>query len=87
MHELLLCVVASVYFGDGPKPGIRAEDEVANRDDLFNVAGLKKFNYIASFGFQEERYLNSWKTFLQCEKNVESVKEASRKNDRVSLFL
>ncbi|MBC8525182.1 MAG: phosphotransferase [Chlorobium phaeobacteroides] len=61
--------------------------EVANRDDLFNVVGLKKFNYIASSDFHEERHLHSWKTLLQCEKNVESVKDAIRKNDRVSLFL
>lgn len=41
VHELLLCVVASVGFRDGAEPGVRAEDEVANRDDLFNVVGLK----------------------------------------------
>jgi hypothetical protein len=61
--------------------------EVANRDDLFNVVGLKKFNYIGSSDFHEKRHLLSWKTLLHCEKNVESVKEAIRKNDRVSLFL
>jgi len=61
--------------------------EVANRDDLFNVVGLKKFNYIGNSDFHEKRHLLSWKTLLQCEKNVESVKDAIRKNDRVSLFL
>jgi hypothetical protein len=61
--------------------------EVANRDDLFNVVGLKKFNYIANSDFHEMRHLLSWKTLLRCEKNVESVKEAIRKNDQVSLFL
>ena len=61
--------------------------EVANRDDLFNVVGLKKFNYIANSDFHEPKHLRSWKTLLRCEKNVESVKEAIRKNDRVSLFL
>jgi len=61
--------------------------EVANRDDLFNVVGLKKFNYIANSDFHERRHLLSWKTLLRCEKNVESVKEAIRKNDQVSLFL
>ncbi|NTU68305.1 MAG: phosphotransferase [Chlorobiaceae bacterium] len=61
--------------------------EVANRDDLFNVVGLKKFNYIANSDFHEEKHLRSWKTLLRCEKNVESVKEAIRKNDNVSLFL
>ena len=61
--------------------------EVANRDDLFNVVGLKKFNYIANSDFHEERHLLSWKTLLRCEKNVESVKAAIRTNDQVSLFL
>jgi predicted metal-dependent phosphoesterase TrpH len=61
--------------------------EVANRDDLFNVVGLKKFNYIANSDFHEKRHLLSWKTLLRCEKNVESVKAAIRKNDQVSLFL
>ncbi len=61
--------------------------EVANRDDLFNVVGLKKFNYIANSDFHEERHLLSWKTLLRCEKNIEAVKEAIRDNDRVSLFL
>lgn len=61
--------------------------EVANRDDLFNVVGLKKFNYIANSDFHEQRHLLSWKTLLQCEKNVESVKAAIRTNDKVSLFL
>lgn len=61
--------------------------EVANRDDLFNVVGLKKFNYIANSDFHEPRHLLSWKTLLRCEKNFESVKEAIRKNDQVSLFL
>ena len=61
--------------------------EVANRDDLFNVVGLKKFNYIANSDFHEQRHLLSWKTLLRCEKNVESVKAAIRTNDQVSLFL
>lgn len=61
--------------------------EVANRDDLFNVVGLKKFNYIANSDFHEPRHLYSWKTLLRCEKNVESVKQAIRSNRHVSLFL
>ncbi len=61
--------------------------EVANRDDLYSVVGLKKFNYIANSDFHEERHLLSWKTLLRCDKNTEAVKEAIRTNDRVSLFL
>jgi hypothetical protein len=34
--------------------------EVANRDDLFNVVGLKKFNYIANSDFHSPRHLRVW---------------------------
>lgn len=61
--------------------------EVANRDDLFNVVGLKKFNYIANSDFHEKRHLHSWKTLLCCHKNSESVKAAIRNNDQVALYL
>ncbi len=61
--------------------------EVANRDDLFNVVGLKKFNYIANSDFHEPRHLYSWKTLLRCEKNIEAVKAAIRENAGVSIYL
>lgn len=61
--------------------------EVANRDDLFSVIGLKKFNYIANSDFHEARHLYSWKTLLHCEKNVEAVKETIRNNSGVSIYL
>ena len=61
--------------------------EVANRDDLFNVVGLKKFNYIANSDFHERRHLYSWKTLLGCDKNVEAIKYTIRKNDAVSIYL
>jgi predicted metal-dependent phosphoesterase TrpH len=61
--------------------------EVANRDDLFNIIGLKKFHYVANSDFHEKRHLHSWKTLLRCAKNTEAVKEAIRKNDAVSIFL
>jgi hypothetical protein len=48
--------------------------EVANRDDLFNVVGLKKFNYVANSDFNETSHLYSWKTLIGCEKNVEAIK-------------
>ena len=37
--------------------------EVANRDDLFNVVGLKKFNYIANSDFHEKRHLHNTKQY------------------------
>ena len=61
--------------------------EMANRDDLFNVVGLHKFNYIANSDFHEKRQLYSWKTIVGCDKNVEAVKQALRKNDAVSIYL
>jgi predicted metal-dependent phosphoesterase TrpH len=61
--------------------------EVGNRDDLFNVVGLKKFNYIANSDFHEKRHLFSWKTLIGCEKNVEAIKCAIRKNEAVSIYL
>ena len=61
--------------------------EVANRDDLFNVVGLKKFNYIANSDFHQERHLYSWKTLLHCEKNVEAIKHAIRRNTGVAVYL
>jgi len=61
--------------------------EVANRDDLFNVVGLKKFSYVANSDFHEHRHLYSWKTLLQCEKSPESVKAAIRRNHLVSICL
>jgi predicted metal-dependent phosphoesterase TrpH len=61
--------------------------EVANRDDLFNVIGLKKFNYMANSDFHEPRHLFSWKTLLRCDKNPEAVKAAIRNNSGVSIYL
>lgn len=61
--------------------------EVANRDDLFNVVGLKKFNYVANSDFHELRHVYSWKTLLFCEKNPEAIKQAIRENVGVSIYL
>jgi predicted metal-dependent phosphoesterase TrpH len=61
--------------------------EVANRDDLFNVIGLKKFNYIANSDFHRLRHLYSWKTLLMCEKNPEAIKQTIRLNHGVSIYL
>jgi len=61
--------------------------EVGNRDDLFNVIGLKKFNYIANSDFHAPWHLYSWKTLLKCEKNSEAVKAAIRENRFVAIYL
>lgn len=61
--------------------------EVANRDDLFNVVGLKKYRYIANGDFHSRRHLYSWKTLLRCEKNIEAIKQTIQDNTNVSLYL
>jgi len=61
--------------------------EIANRDDVFNVVSLKKYPYIASSDFHKVRHLYSWKTLLNCEKNVESVKQCIRHNRGVAIML
>ncbi|MGB2600624.1 MAG: PHP domain-containing protein [Candidatus Omnitrophota bacterium] len=61
--------------------------EVANRDDLFNVIGLKRFNYIAGSDFHEPRHVYSWKTLIRSEKNTKAIKEAIRENRNIAIYL
>jgi predicted metal-dependent phosphoesterase TrpH len=61
--------------------------EIANRDDVFNVISLKKYPYIANSDFHKPRHIYSWKTLLNCEKDLESVKECIRRNNGVSITL
>jgi hypothetical protein len=61
--------------------------EVANRDDLFNVVGLKKFNYIANSDFHEPSHFYSWKTLIGSEKNTEAIKAAIRENKKIAIYL
>jgi 3',5'-nucleoside bisphosphate phosphatase len=61
--------------------------EVANRDSLFDVVGLRKFNYIANSDLHDKSQIYSWKTMLNCEKNTEAVKETIRTNKRIGICL
>ena len=61
--------------------------EIANRDDVFNVISLKKYPYIANSDFHKARHLYSWKTLLNCEKNVDAVKNCIRHNKGVAITL
>jgi predicted metal-dependent phosphoesterase TrpH len=61
--------------------------EIANRDDVFNVISLKKYPYIANSDFHRVRHLYSWKTLLNCEKNIDSVKKCIRHNKGVAITL
>ncbi len=61
--------------------------EVANRDDLFNSIGLRKYNYIANSDFHEPCHLYSWKTLIRSEKNTEAIKDAIRTNKNIAIYL
>jgi predicted metal-dependent phosphoesterase TrpH len=61
--------------------------EIANRDDVFNVISLKKYPYIANSDFHRARHLYSWKTLLNCEKDIDSIKKCIRHNKGVAITL
>ena len=61
--------------------------EIANRDDVFNVISLKKYPYIANSDFHKTRHLYSWKTLLNCEKDIASIKQCIRHNKGVAITL
>ena len=83
-----VCVVMTLFTRGNCRLNVsRTLPCLSNHHLIYSLLQELKFNYIASSDFHEERHLHSWKTLLQCEKNVESVKEVIRKNDRMSLFL
>jgi predicted metal-dependent phosphoesterase TrpH len=61
--------------------------EIANRDDVFNVISLKKYPYIAGSDFHRVRHLYSWKSLLNCKKDIGSVKQCIRSNWGVAITL
>ncbi len=61
--------------------------EIANRDDVFNVVSLKKYPYIANSDFHKARHLYSWKTLLNCKKEVGAIKQCIRHNKGVAITL
>ena len=61
--------------------------EIANRDDVFNVISLKKYPYIAGSDFHRIRHLYSWKSLLNCKKDIESIKQCIRSNWGVAITL
>lgn len=46
----------------------RSTREIANRDDLFNSVGVKKYRYVANSDFHELWHVYSWKTLVKSEK-------------------
>ena len=61
--------------------------EIANRDDVFGVVGLKKYPYVASSDFHRPRHLYSWKTLLSCGRNPGEIKRCLRENRGVAITL
>jgi predicted metal-dependent phosphoesterase TrpH len=61
--------------------------EIANRDDVFNVISLKKYPHIANSDFHRVRHLYSWKTLLNCRKDIDSIKQCIRHNKGVAITL
>jgi predicted metal-dependent phosphoesterase TrpH len=61
--------------------------EIANRDDVFNVVSLKKYPYIANSDFHKARHLYSWKTLLNCKKDIAAIKQCIRHNKGVAITL
>jgi predicted metal-dependent phosphoesterase TrpH len=61
--------------------------EIANRDDVFNVISLKRLPYVANSDFHKIRHLYSWKTLLNCQKDIQSVKACLRQNRNIALTL
>lgn len=61
--------------------------EIANRDNLFSPVARKRLPFIANSDFHKPKHIYSWKTVLQCEKDVEAIKACIRDNQRVSITL
>jgi hypothetical protein len=61
--------------------------EAANRDDLFSVASLKHYPYVANSDFHTPKHLYSWKTLVRSEKNWPAVAAALRSNVDVALTM
>lgn len=61
--------------------------EIANRDDIFGVVGLKQYPYVASSDFHRPRHLYSWKTLLSCGRSAREIKGCLRENRGVAITL
>jgi len=88
-HTSELMVIDTLYLWNNREKYARYIDawEIANRDDVFNVISLKKYPYIAGSDFHRVRHLYSWKTMLNCEKEVAAVKQCIRYNRGVAITL
>ncbi len=88
-HTSELMVIDTLYLWNNRQKYARYIDvwEIANRDDVFNVISLKKYPYIAGSDFHRARHLYSWKTMLNCEKEIAAIKQCIRYNRGVAITL
>jgi predicted metal-dependent phosphoesterase TrpH len=88
-HTSELMVIDTLYLWNNRQKYARHIDawEIANRDDVFNVISLKRYPYIAGSDFHRARHLYSWKTMLNCEKEIEAIKQCIRYNRGVAITL
>jgi predicted metal-dependent phosphoesterase TrpH len=88
-HTSELMVIDTLYLWNNRQKYARYIDawEIANRDDVFNVISLKKYPYIAGSDFHRTRHLYSWKTMLNCEKEIGAIKQCIRYNRGVAITL
>lgn len=88
-HTSERLVIDTLYLWNNRQKYARYIDawEIANRDDVFNVVSLKKYPYIAGSDFHRTRHLYSWKTMLDCEKEIEAIKTCIRYNRGVAITL
>jgi hypothetical protein len=88
-HSSQLMVIDTLYLWNNRQKYARYIDawEIANRDDVFNVISLKRYPYIAGSDFHRVRHLYSWKTMLNCEKEIGSIKQCIRYNRGVAITL
>jgi len=61
--------------------------EIANRNDIFAPVGLKRLPFIANSDFHKPKHIYSWKTLLQCDKDMDAIKACIRRNEHVSITL
>jgi predicted metal-dependent phosphoesterase TrpH len=59
--------------------------EIANRCDVFDVVDPGKYRYIANSDFHKINHLYSWRTLLNCNKDVQSVKQCIRENRGIAI--
>ena len=61
--------------------------EVASRNDTFSTAGIEKYPHIAGSDFHRIHHIYSWKTLLNCEKDIEHIKRCIKHGKEITVTL